>query len=273
MIYFDNAATTRVCPEAADAVLDAMTENFGNPSSMHQLGRRAKAILGSSRANVAAALGCSPDEVFFTSGGTEADNWAVFGAAEAMRHKGNHIITAMSEHDAVRRPMEELSRRGAEITYLRPRSDGRVSLDELESALRVDTVLVSVMLVNNETGAVNPISGFAEILKRQRSQAILHTDAVQALGKLSFTPLSLGADLVTVSSHKIHGPKGAGALYIKKGVKLPARTVGGGQERTLRGGTEALPNIAGFGAAARIAREKLSETEVHLQKLRGLYRS
>jgi len=253
-VYFDNAATTRVCPEAAAAALDAMTERYGNPSSAHGPGRAAAALLEDARESVAAALGAEPGEVRFTSGGTEGDNWAVTSALRLMRGRGNHIVTTAVEHDAVRKTVQKLAESGAEATFVRPGPDGRVSVSDVAAAVREDTALVSVMLVNNETGAVNDIRGISEMLRARGSRAVLHTDAVQGFLKVPFTPRALGADLVTVSSHKIHGPKGAGALWIRSGLRLPPMLTGGGQEGGLRPGTEAMPALAGFGAAAKVGK-------------------
>lgn len=267
-IYFDNAATTRVREEAAEAALRVMREDYGNPSSTHHMGRRAKDALDLARRQVAGALGAQPDEIYFTSGGTEADNWAVFGAAEALYHSGRHIVTSMTEHDAVRGPAAVLESRGWEITRLAPDKSGRVPLESFAEALREDTVLASVMLVNNETGAVNPVADMAREIRRRGFKTLLHTDTVQAFMKVPFTVRSLGADLISVSSHKIGGPKGAGALYVRNGVRLRSVLYGGHQERDARPGTEALPAIAAFGAAAEKAR---SETETSLTAVRGLY--
>ena len=267
-VYFDNSATTRVCDEAAAAVMKMMTEEYGNPSSTHTLGRHAKAALDEARKNVANAIGALPEEVFFTSGGTEADNWALMSAAELMRHRGRHVITTAVEHDAVLKTAAKLEKIGYEVSYIGTDDAGRIDMQELKAALREDTVLVSAMLVNNETGAVNDIAAISRELRMRRSAALLHTDAVQAFCKIPFAVKLLGADLVTLSSHKIHGPKGIGALYVKKGLRLPPLLLGGGQERGYRSGTEGLPNIVGFGVAAKIGRELLPQTEKNLRALR-----
>ena len=266
-VYFDNAATTRVCRESAETALKLMTEEYGNPSSSHALGRAAKSSLDTARRQAARALGANMEEVFFTSGGTEADNWAIFGAAEKLARRGKHIITTATEHDAVRKPMEKLKARGFEITYLMPDLHGRISSADFEAALRDDTVFASVLYVNNETGAVNPIPEMVRALKAQNPSALFHTDAVQAFCKIPFKAHSLGADFIAVSSHKIHGPKGAGALYIKKGVAIPALLLGGGQEKGARSGTEGLPSICAFGEAAKIGSEALPE---HAGKMAAL---
>ena len=258
-IYLDNAATTRVCPEAAEIALRVMTEDYGNPGSTHGPGRRARELLDAARKQAAAPLGCRDSEIVFTSGGTESDNWALTGAAELMRRRGRHIISSQAEHDAVRKPLERLAREGWDVTLLPPDPAGGIDPEAVAAALRPDTVLVSLMLVNNETGAVTDVAAVSRILKEAGSAALLHTDAVQAYGKLPFTARELGADLISLSGHKIHAPKGVGALYIRQGVKLPPMILGGGQENGLRSGTEPLPQIAAFGEAARLAREALPE--------------
>ena len=267
-IYLDNAATTRVCPEAAEMAYKVMTEEYGNPGSTHAKGRSARTILDRARRQVAAPLGCSEKEIVFTSGGTESDNWALRGAAEALRRKGKHIISSAAEHDAVRRPLEMLAREGYEITLLSPDRSGAVSPEEVGAALREDTILVSLMLVNNETGAVTDIAAVSRLLRERGSAAVLHTDAVQGYLKLPFTAKELGADLISLSGHKIHAPKGIGALCIRQGVKLPPLILGGGQENGLRSGTEPLPLIAAFGEAARVGRASLPEAGPRMAGLR-----
>lgn len=268
--YLDNSATTRVCPEAAEAAMLAMTEIYGNPSSTHTKGREAKQLLDKSRKQVADALGCTVQELVFTSCGSESDNWAILNGAELMRRKGMHIISSQVEHDAVRRSLDELERRGFEVTRLKPDETGAIPVQAVMEALRPDTVLVTLMLVNNETGAVTDIGAIARAMKKAGSQALLHTDAVQAFMKLPFTVKTLGADLVSVSGHKIHAPKGIGALYIKNGVKLKPYLLGGGQENGRRAGTEAMPQIAAFGAACQTAREHLQENYERMAALRQL---
>lgn len=268
--YLDNSATTRVCPEAAQAALRAMTEVYGNPSSTHTKGREAKQLLDASRKLVASAMGCAPSELIFTSCGSESDNWALLSGAEAMRRKGNHIITSTVEHDAIRKSAEELERRGYDVTYLKPDSTGSIPVDAVKNALRPDTILVSLMLVNNETGAINDISSVSKLLKSSGSPALLHTDAVQAFMKIPFTPKSLGADMISVSGHKIHAPKGIGALYVRSGLRLKPYIMGGSQEDGRRAGTEAMPQIAAFGEACRIAKENLAENAAKMAALRQL---
>lgn len=250
MIYLDNSATTKPCPQAVEAMTKALTENWGNPSALYGFGIDAARQLRQARHTVAAALGAEPDRVFFTSGGTEADNWALFSTAKRLGKRGKHIVTTAIEHHAILNSMKELEGQGFEVTYLQPDSQGRVSVDDLKAALRKDTILVSIMMVNNEVGSVMPISQMAKLTHRLCPDAIFHTDAVQGFLKVPFQGKSLGADLISVSSHKIHGPKGAGALYISPRLRsFPALLLGGGQEGGYRSGTEGTPAIFGFAAA------------------------
>lgn len=267
-VYFDNASTTKVRDEAIAAMVRVMSVDYGNPSSTHFAGRYAAAVLSGARGKVAAALGADPDEVYFTSGGTESDNWAVLCSAEAAQRQGKHIITSSAEHDAVLSPVKKLSTMGWEVTYLQPDAAGRVPVKDFTEALRSDTILASIMLVNNETGAVNPVNEYSAEIRKRKLKTILHTDAVQGFCKIPFSVQSLGADLISVSAHKIHGPKGAGALYIRRGVKLPQMIYGGSQESGRRAGTEALPAIAGFGEAASHAASEASSTAEEIRKLR-----
>ena len=250
MIYLDNSATTKPCPEAVAAMTAALTENWGNPSALYQFGFDAAKLLRSARHQVAVTMGAEPDRIFFTSGGTEADNWAIAGAARRMGKRGKHIITTAIEHHAVLNPIKDLEAQGFEVTYLQPDSLGRIAPEDLKAALRKDTILVSIMMVNNESGAVMPIAQMAKLTHRICPDAIFHTDAVQGFLKIPFSAKTLGADLISISSHKIHGPKGAGALYISPRLKsFPALLVGGGQESNFRSGTEGTPAIFGFAAA------------------------
>lgn len=267
-VYLDNAATTRVCPEAADIAYKTMLETYGNPSSTHTKGREAKAVLDNARKQLAVALDCAPSEVYFTSCGSEGDNWAIINGAESMRRKGLHIISSEVEHDAVRKSMDELKRRGFEVTMLKPESDGSISPEAVIAALRPDTVLVSLMMVNNETGAVTDIAAVAKGLKKAKSIALLHTDAVQGFMKVPFSARRLGADMITVSGHKIHAPKGIGALYIKTGVKIKPYIIGGAQESGLRAGTEAMPQIAAFGKACELAKASMADATERMARLR-----
>ncbi len=250
MIYLDNSATTKPCTEAVAAMAAALTENWGNPSSLYGFGIEAAHSLRTARNQVAAAMGAEHDRIFFTSGGTEADNWAIFGTARRFGKKNKHIVTTAIEHHAILNCMKELESQGYEVTYLQPDPLGRITLDSLKAALRKDTILVSIMMVNNETGAVMPIAQMAKLTHKLCPDAIFHTDAVQGFLKIPFTAKTLGADLITVSSHKVHGPKGAGALYISPRLKsFPPLLFGGGQEGGYRNGTEATPAIFGFAAA------------------------
>lgn len=267
-VYFDNAATTKASSAAVSAAEKMMTECFGNPSSGHALGRLAMGALETARADIAAALGASKNEIFFTSGGTEANNWAILCGAKLMRHRGKHVISSAAEHEAVLKPLEELSKQGFEIELLRPDKNGAVSADAVAAALRDDTVIVSLMLVNNETGAITPVPDIARIIRAKRSHALLHTDAVQGFIRLPFTVKSLGADMITLSAHKVHGIKGAGALFVKSGIKLPAMILGGGQEEGFRSGTEALPQIAAFAAAVKEGIGKRDSAEKSIRDIR-----
>ncbi|MBR3557138.1 MAG: cysteine desulfurase [Oscillospiraceae bacterium] len=253
MIYLDNAATTRPCPEAVEAMRLALTENWGNPSATHGPGREARLLLEESRKAVMNALKAKSGTLIFTSGGTEADNQALKCAARQARHRGKHIISSAAEHEAVLNSLRDLAAEGWDVTLLKPDETGRISPEAVAEALREETVLVSLMLVNNETGAVNDLAGVRELLRQRGSGALLHTDAVQAFTKLPLAPDKLGADMISISGHKIGGPKGIGALWLRQGLKLPPLLHGGGQEGNLRSGTEAMPAIAGFGAAARAA--------------------
>ena len=260
MIYLDNSATTKPCREAVEAMTQALTDGWANPSALYSFGIDAAYQLRSARTALAKAMGAEADRVFFTSGGTEADNWAIFGAVKRLGKRGKHIITTAIEHHAVLNCMKDLENQGFEVTYLQPDNLGNISPDSLKAALRPDTILVSVMMVNNEVGSVMPIEKMAKLTHRMCPDAIFHTDAVQGFLKIPFTAKALGADLITVSSHKIHGPKGAGALYISPRLKsFPALLLGGGQEAGYRSGTEATPAIAGFAAAAAAGAATLRE--------------
>ena len=250
LIYFDYAATTPVRSEAIAAMLDALGQ-FGNPSSRYEFGREAARRVKEHRDAVAEAFGCSPSELFFTSCGTEGDNWAIRRGVELNRRRGKHIVTTAIEHAAVLETCKELERQGYEVTYLKPDRAGRVAPEQLAAALRPDTALVSMMLVNNETGAILPVPDCAKAVKSFNPAILFHCDAVQGFLKTPELLAKLGADLVTISGHKVGAPKGIGALYIKKGVRLPPLVTGGGQEEGLRSGTEATAQIAAFAAAVR----------------------
>ena len=274
MIYLDNSATTKPCAEAVEAVTKAMTENWGNPSALYNFGIDTARLLRTARHQVAAAMGAEPDRVFFTSGGTEADNWAIFSTAKRFGKKNKHIITTAIEHHAILNCMKELEAQGFEVTYLQPDGEGRITLDALKAALRRDTILVSIMMVNNEVGSVMPIEKMAKLTHKLCPDAIFHTDAVQGFLKVPFAAKTLGADLISVSSHKVHGPKGVGALYISPRLKsFPAMLHGGGQEGNFRSGTEGTPAIFGFAAAcaagAATFREDIQKEKQLLDRLAG----
>ena len=250
MIYLDNSATTKPCQEAVEAVTAALTENWANPSALYGFGFDTAKALRSARHAVAAALGAEPDRVYFTSGGTEADNWALQSTVKRLGKRGKHIITTAMEHHAILNTMKDLEAQGFEVTYLQPDSTGTVTAEALKAALRPNTILVSIMMVNNEVGSVMPIAQMAKLTHKLSPNAIFHTDAVQGFLKIPFAARNLGADLISISSHKIHGPKGVGALYISPRLKsFPALILGGGQENGMRSGTEATPAIFGFAAA------------------------
>ena len=260
MIYLDNSATTKPCPEAVEAMTTALTEGWANPSSLYQFGIDAGKSLRTARSSVAQVLGAEPDRIFFTSGGTEADNWAIFGTIKRMGKRGRHLITTAVEHHAVLHCFKELESQGFEVTYLQPDALGRITAEQLKDALRKDTILVSVMMVNNETGAVMPISQMAKLTHRICPDAIFHTDAVQGFLKIPFQAKTLGADLISISSHKVHGPKGVGALYISPRLRsFPPLLLGGGQESGYRSGTEGTPAIAGFAAACKAVGASLKQ--------------
>lgn len=266
MIYLDNSATTKPCPEAVAAITAALTENWANPSALYGFGIDTAKLLRTARIQVANAMGAEPDRVFFTSGGTEADNWAVYGTVKRLGKRGKHIVSTAMEHHAILNCMKDLESQGFEVTYLQPDSMGRITVEDLSNALRPDTILVSIMMVNNEVGSVMPIAQMAKLTHKRCPNALFHTDAVQGFLKIPFAAKTLGADLISVSAHKIHGPKGAGALYISPKLRsFPALLQGGGQESGYRSGTEGTPAIFGFAAAcgvgkatfqADIAREK-----------------
>lgn len=260
MIYLDNSATTRPCQAAVNAMVSALTEGWANPSALYDFGIEASKALRSARNKVASTMGAELDRVFFTSGGTEADNWAVLGTVKRFGKKNKHIITTAIEHHAILNCVKELEASGFEVTYLQPNELGVVTSEALKAALRPETFLVSIMMVNNETGAVMPIEKMAKLTHRICPNAVFHTDAVQGFLKVPFQAKTLGADLISVSSHKIHGPKGAGALYISPRLKsFPALLSGGGQESNLRSGTEAMPAIMGFAAACEYGSKTFRE--------------
>lgn len=264
--YLDNSATTPLCKKAKERMVDSIENIWGNPSSLHEKGIEADMLLKSARKTLCSLLGCTEKEVFFTSGGTEGNNLAVFGAANANKRKGNRVITSAVEHPSVQKAFDRLSEEGFEVIRIPTDKKGFISLSELENYVNDKTVLISIMAVNNEVGTIQPVEELSKIVKRKGSPALIHVDAVQAFGKIPLTPKKWGIDLMTVSSHKIHGPKGAGALFVKEGVKLKAVAAGGGQERDIRPGTEPTPAIAGFfGAMEEL---KIKETLPRITELR-----
>ena len=269
MIYLDHAATTPLPEAVADTMYDVLRHQFGNPSAQYPLGREAKELVEEARRTIAGALGCQPSALHFTSCGTESDNWAIRAAAWQGRHTGRHIITTAVEHSAVLEPCRQLEQEGYEVTYLKPDRTGHISAGQVAEALREDTVLVSVMLVNNETGCLFPVADIARLLKERGSRALLHCDAVQGFLKVPCNPTGWGVDLMSLSAHKIGGPKGIGALYIGPRVRNPKPLLaGGGQEGGLRAGTEATAQIAGFARAVELRRENLEEKLLCMAKIR-----
>lgn len=251
MIYLDNAATTKTAPEVVDAMLPYFSEYYGNASTIYSLGAESKKAMDHARQTIADSLGAKPEEIYFTAGGSESDNWALKATAEAYASKGKHIITTKIEHHAILHTCEYLEKRGFEITYLNADRDGLISLDELKAAIRPDTILISVMFANNEIGTIEPIAEIGEIAKEHG--VLFHTDAVQAYAQVPINVDEMHIDMLSASGHKLNGPKGIGFLYIRKGVKIRSFVHGGAQERSRRAGTENIPGIVGLGAAVERA--------------------
>ncbi|GAW93362.1 cysteine desulfurase family protein [Calderihabitans maritimus] len=266
-IYLDNSATTRVDPLVVEEMSRVMLENYGNPSSPHGLGVRAEKALSRARRQVASVLQVKPEEIYFTSGGTEANNWAIRGTAYQRRGRGRHLITSAIEHASVLHVFKELEKEGFEVTYLPVNQDGLVEPDTLEKALRPDTILVSIMYVNNEIGSVQPLESYSSILK-EREGIVFHVDAVQGFGKLPIHPRDFFIDLLTISAHKLHGPKGVGALYVRDALQIKSLLVGGEQEGNRRAGTENVPGIVGLGKAAELAARRMEEKGDYLSRLK-----
>lgn len=266
LIYLDNAATTRTAPEVAEAMLPWFTENYGNPSSIYSLGTESKKAVSEAKDIIAGSLGAASNEIYFTAGGSEADNWALKASAEAYASKGKHIITSKIEHHAVLHTCEYLEKKGCEVTYVNVDENGIVKLDELEKAIRPDTILISIMYANNEIGTVQPIKEIGEIAARHN--VLFHTDAVQAYGQLPINVDECHIDMLSASGHKLNGPKGIGFLYIRKGIKIRSFIHGGQQERGRRAGTENVPGIVGMGAAAKRAFAMLEEKTAKETQLR-----
>ena len=265
IIYLDNAATTKTAPEVVQAMLPYFTENYGNPSSIYSLGTESKKAISQVRETIAGTLGAANNEIYFTAGGSEADNWALKAVAEAYASKGKHIITSKIEHHAVLHTCEYLEKNGCEITYVNVDENGIVKLDELEKAIRPDTILISIMYANNEIGTIQPIKEIGEIARKHN--VLFHTDAVQAYGQLPINVDECSIDMLSASGHKLNGPKGIGFLYIRKGIKIRSFIHGGQQERGRRAGTENVPGIVGLGAAVERAFSMMEEKTVKEREL------
>lgn len=266
--YFDNAATTRCCDGAKARVIQTLSEDYGNPSSLHVRGMEAENQIRKAREQIGRTLKCKESELIFTSGGTESNNLAILGAAMANRRRGMHLITTEVEHPAVSSPMKFLEEQGFTVTRLKVDRDGLISLEELEHAIRPDTILVSVMYVNNEIGAVEPVEEAARVIHSRNPETLFHVDAIQAYGKYMIYPGRTGIDLMSVSGHKIHGPKGVGFLYVKEKTRIIPVMYGGGQQKNMRSGTENVPGIAGLGQAAQEAYEDFSGKQAYLYGLK-----
>ncbi len=284
-IYLDNSATTAVDPAVVEAMLPYLTENYGNASSIHFFGQKARAAVDKARHQVADLINARPNEVIFTSGGTESNNLAVRGLVERrsdtpVRIAGSpgeivpHIITSEIEHPAVKSTCEDLEKQGYDVTYLPVYENGIVRIDDVKAAIKDDTVLISIMMANNEIGTIQPVEEIGKLVRNLRADGRkiwFHTDAVQAVGKISVDVEEIGCDLLSISGHKIYAPKGVGALYVRRGTRLHAQNIGGRQERGLRGGTESVPNIVALGAAAELAKNNLDDTAAKLQNLRDRF--
>ncbi len=268
-IYVDNAATTKVAPEVLEAMLPYFTENYGNPSSIYQEGRTAKTAIEKAREQVAAAIGAQPKEIYFTGSGSEADNWAIRSVAKNLKNKGNHIITTAVEHHAVLHTCKDLEKQGFEVTYLPVDKLGRVSPEAVKAAIKDTTILITVMYANNEIGTIMPIREIGEIA--HEAGVIFHTDAVQAVGMVPIDVTEDHIDMLSMTGHKFHGPKGSGALYVRSGVKLTSFITGGAQERNRRAGTENVPGIVGLGKAIEMATADIPKKAAYLTRLRDTY--
>lgn len=269
-VYVDNAATTQVDPDVAEKVIPCFTSVFGNASSIHTAGRKAKELLDTAREQVANALGAEPGEIYFTAGGSESDNWAIKGVAHKFAKKGKHLITTAIEHHAVLHSMKSLEKEGFEVTYLPVDSEGFVTAEQVEKAIRPDTILVSVMFANNEIGSVEPIAEIGDVCKKHG--VLFHTDAVQAVAHINIDVKAMNIDMLSLSGHKFNAPKGVGALYIRKGITIPNLIDGGQQERGKRAGTENIPAIVGMGYAIEVATRELDERMSRVRKMRDRLR-
>lgn len=268
-IYADNAATTKVAPEVVDAMLPYFTETYGNPSSIYNEGRTARVAVEKAREQVANAIGASPKEIYFTGSGSEADNWALRSTARALSKKGNHIITSAVEHHAVLHTCQDLEKQGFEVTYLPVDKYGMVSPDDVKAAIKDTTIMISIMFANNEIGTIMPIAEIGKIAKE--AGVVFHTDAVQAVGNVEIDVNEMNIDMLSLTAHKFHGPKGCGALYVRQGVKLMSFITGGAQERMRRAGTENVPGIVGLGKAIELATANIKEKQEKLIALRDRY--
>ncbi len=273
-IYLDNSATTPIDREVVEAMLPFLTEKFGNASSIHFYGQEARAAVDKARHQVAEIINARPNEIVFTSGGTEANNLAIRGLLEANEKYGKHIITSEIEHSAVKEVCEDLEKRGFEVTYLPVYEDGIVKIEDVKNAIRENTVLISIMTANNEIGTIQPVEEIGKLVRAEREKGRkiwFHTDAVQAIGKVEINVEEIGCDLLSISAHKLYAPKGVGALYVRRGVRLHSQSIGGHQERERRGGTESVPHIVAFGKACELAKRNLKESAQNLQNLRDKF--
>ena len=268
-VYFDNSATTRVYPEVKEIMLKVMDEDYGNPSSLHLKGVAAEHYIKDSAEIIAKALRCTPEEIIFTSGGTESNNLAIIGTALAKKRRGKHFITSSIEHASVLAVMAFLEKEGCEVTYISPDSDGRLKPEDFAEAVRDDTVLVSCMHINNEIGAVQPVAEIAKAVRRKNPSVVVHTDCIQSFGKIEVIPKKLDVDMISVSGHKLHGPKGSGFLYVKKGTLIRPIIYGGGQQKNMRSGTENVPAIAGLGKAVAISMAGMDEKMAFVESLKN----
>ena len=269
--YLDNSATTRCCEEAAQLVVKLLTEDYGNPSSLHNKGVIAENYMNDARKKIAKTLKVQEKEICFTSGGTESNNLAIIGVAEANKRSGKHVITTSIEHPSVSATMAYLEEHGYEVTYLPVDAYGVISMDDLKAAIRPDTILVSLMQVNNEIGAVEPIAEAGALIKQCNPQTLFHVDAIQSYGKMRIYPAKMHVDLLSVSGHKLHGPKGVGFLYVRNGVKIHPLILGGGQQKGMRSGTDNVPGIAGLGCAAKEAYTDFDKKVTHLCELKQFF--
>ena len=273
-VYLDNSATTPIDGEVVEAMMPYFTEKFGNASSIHFFGQEARSALDRARHQVAEIINARPNEIVFTSGGTEANNLAIRGLLEANEKYGKHIITSAIEHSAVREVCQDLEKRGYAVTYLPVYTDGIVKIEDVRNAIRADTILISIMTANNEIGTIQPVEETGKLVRRFREDGKkiwFHTDAVQAVGKIKVDVEEIGCDLLSLSAHKIYAPKGVGALYVRRGVRLHKQNIGGHQERERRGGTESVPHIVAFGKACELAKNNLAETAARLKNLRDRF--